>query len=101
MVRISLFGLSVLPLSRTLADMTRAILPVLEICFFGAVVGLTVVSIFCAVLMIQRCKDTTNFRHDAQIAKKNIRLCLSMSKIDEPNAMELAPIAEARMLFEA
>ena len=30
--------------------------------------------------MIQRCKDTTNFRHDAQIAKKNIRLCVSMSK---------------------
>ena len=24
-----------------------------------------------------------------------------MSKIDEPNAMELAPIAEARMIFEA
>ena len=24
-----------------------------------------------------------------------------MSKIDEPKAMELAPIAEARMLFEA
>jgi len=23
-----------------------------------------------------------------------------MSKIDEPNAMELAPIAEARMIFE-
>ena len=31
--------------------------------------------------MIQRCKDTTNFRHDAQIAKKNTRLCLSMSKL--------------------
>jgi len=24
-----------------------------------------------------------------------------MSKSDEPNAMELAPIAEARMIFEA
>lgn len=24
-----------------------------------------------------------------------------MSKIDEPKAMELAPIAEARMIFEA
>ena len=31
-------------------------------------------------LMIQRCKDKNNSRHDAQIAKKNIRLCLSMSK---------------------
>jgi len=78
-----------------------ATLPVLEIRFFGAVVGLTVVSIFCAVLMIQRCKDKNNSRHNAQIAKKNIRLCLSMSKNDEPNAMELAPIAEARMIFEA
>ena len=30
---------------------------------------------------------------------KKFPFCLSMSKIDEPNAMELAPIAEARMIF--
>ena len=32
--------------------------------------------------------------------QKKFPFCLSMSKIDEPNAMELAPIAEARMIFE-
>ena len=76
MVRISLFGLSVLPLRRTLAETTRAVRALL---LFVAVI----VAITYTTIMITGAKIHIFSEMAAIFPQIFISVCLSMSKYDK------------------